>query len=122
MTRVLCAVALTGIVATGSSMSAHHSYSSYDTTRVVEIEGTIEDFQMISPHSLLTVRDRDGRAYTFEWLATNGMKRWGIESDTLKKGEHVVAGGNPRRDFDESGILNCRSVRRPSDGWKWPNR
>jgi hypothetical protein len=118
MKRLLGALALIAVAATGR-VAAHHSYAAYDTTRLVEIEGVVEDFQMMSPHSLLKVTDDNGRSYTFEWLATNGMRRWGIESDTIKKGERVVAGGHPRRDFDESAILNCRSVRRMSDGWTW---
>jgi hypothetical protein len=122
MTRTLIAVAIAASLAGASRVSAHHSYAAYDTTRLVEIEGTIEEFQYLSPHSLLRVRDRDGRLYVFEWLAINAMKRWSIEADTLKKGEHVIVGGNPRRDFDESGIVNCKSVRRPADDWKWPNR
>ena len=122
MKHVLCAVALIGAVASATPVFAHHSYAAYDTTRLVEIAGVVEGFQMLSPHSLLTVRADDGRVYTFEWLATNGMRRWGIEHDTLKKGERVVVGGHPRRDFDETSVLNCKSVRRASDGWTWPNR
>jgi uncharacterized protein DUF6152 len=118
MTRVFGALALVAVAATGR-VSAHHSYAAYDTTRLVDIEGVVEDFQWISPHSLLKVKADDGRVYTFEWLATNAMRRWGIEPDTLKRGDRVVAGGHARRDFAESAILNCRSVRRMSDGWAW---
>jgi Family of unknown function (DUF6152) len=118
MKRVLWALVLVGVIATGHA-SAHHSYAAYDTTRIVEIEGIVEEFQMISPHSLLKVRDDNGRTYTFEWLATNAMQRWGITPDTIKTGDRVIVGGHARRDFDESRILNCRSVRRMSDGWTW---
>jgi hypothetical protein len=118
MKRTLYAVALLVAVATGR-LWAHHSYAEYDTTRVVEIEGVVEDFKMISPHSLLKVKADDGRVYTFEWLATNAMQRWGIQPDTIKKGDRVVAGGHARRDFADTAILNCRSVRRMSDGWTW---
>jgi hypothetical protein len=118
MKRVLSALIVVGVIAT-VSLSAHHSYSAYDTTHLVEIAGVVERFQMMSPHSLLTVQDDDGRTYTFEWLATNAMQRWGIAPDTIKTGDRVIVGGHPRRDFDESRILNCRSVRRMSDGWTW---
>jgi uncharacterized protein DUF6152 len=118
MKPIVCSLTLVAIVAS-ARLSAHHSYADYDTTRLVEIEGVVEEFRMISPHSLLKVKADDGRVYTFEWLATNAMRRWGIEPDTLKTGDRVVAGGHARRDFAESAILNCRSVRRMSDGWAW---
>jgi Family of unknown function (DUF6152) len=118
MKRVLWTLVLVGVVATGR-VAAHHSYAAYDTTRLVEIEGVVEDFQMLSPHSLLKVKDDNGRVYTFEWLATNGMRRLGIEQDTIKKGERLVASGHARRDFDESSILNCKLVKRMSDGRTW---
>jgi len=117
MKSILWALAIVGIVATGR-VSAHHSYAAYDTARLVDIEGVVEDFQVISPHSLLKVKADDGRVYTFEWLATNGMTRLGVAQDTIKKGERLVASGNPRRDFDESSIVNCKLVRM-SDGRTW---
>jgi uncharacterized protein DUF6152 len=118
MTRVFGALALVAVAATGR-VSAHHSYAAYDTTRLVDIEGVVEDFQWISPHSLLKVKADNGRVYTFEWLATNGMRRLGVEPDTIKKGDRLVGSGHPRRDFDESSVLNCKLVRRMSDGRTW---
>jgi hypothetical protein len=122
-TRYVCGVLVAvAVLFGGAPVIAHHSYGDYDNTRVVEIEGVIEGLQLISPHSLLKVRGDDGRVYTFEWLAVRGLQRWGIGTDTLHKGDRVIAGGNPRRDFEASSLLNCRSVQRPSDGWKWPVR
>ena len=119
MKRTLCTAAI--IAATmGGSTSAHHSYAAYDRSRIVEIEGVIEDFEQVAPHSLLKVRADDERLYTAEWLAPIGLRRAQIEPDTLKKGDRVVLTGNPRRDFDETSVLNFKSVRRLDDGWKWP--
>ena len=119
MKRVLCAVAIIAAT-TGTSTFAHHSYAAYDTARIVEIEGVIENFEWIAPHSLLKVRAADARLYTAEWRAPIGLQRAGIERDTLKTGERIAITGNPRRDFDESGVVNFKSVRRLADGWKWP--
>jgi hypothetical protein len=119
--QALCAVAIIAATA-GSSTSAHHSYAVYDTTRLVEVEGIIEEFEWIAPHSLLRVRTDEARLYTAEWRPPIGLERVGIERDTLKKGDRIVITGNPRRDFDESGIVNFKSVRRLADGWEWPAR
>jgi hypothetical protein len=104
----------------GTSASAHHSYSSYDVQRLVEIEGVLEDLVWVSPHSLFKVRTDEGRLYTGEWRAPIAMQRVGMSHDTLQKGERIILAGNPKRDFDESGILNVKAIRRPSDGGQWP--
>ena len=119
MKRGLCTVAIIAAMA-GGQVSAHHKYATYKTDRIVEIEGVIEDFEVMAPHSLLKVRDGEGHLYTAEWQSPIGMKRSGIDAGTLRKGDRVVLKGNPRGDFAESGVVNCRSVTRPADGWTWP--
>ena len=47
-----------------------------------------------------------GRLYTDEWLATPTLKRSNNEATTLKAEERVVIRGNPRRDFDQGGVMN----------------
>jgi|SRR5687768_12539063 len=122
MNRVLFALTI-AIVAAGSSLAAHHSYSAYDRTRLVEIEGVIDEFEWRAPHSLLKVKDDDDRLYIFEWQAPLWLQqRAGVQQDTLKKGDRIVVAGNPHRGFDENRILNFKSVRRLADGWQWPNR
>jgi hypothetical protein len=120
MTRVLLAVAFVGVAA-GVSVSAHHSYSAYETDRIVEVQGVLEDFEWIAPHSLIKIKDEEGRLYIFEWQAPFSLQRRGIQQDTLKKGDHLVLTGNPHRGFEENRILNFKSVKRPADGWKWPS-
>jgi hypothetical protein len=121
MKHVVAALALTTLAA-GSSLLAHHSYSAYDMNRIVEVEGVLEEFSLISPHSLVKVTDRDGRRYIFEWRAAHALQREGVNQDTFTKGDRLIIAGNPHRDFDANRILNSTSVRRPADGWTWPNR
>jgi hypothetical protein len=125
MTRSLLAVVAVAILA-GGSAAAHHSYAAFHLDQIIEIEGVLEDFEYVYPHSLLKVRT-SAALYTGEWAGPRVLQRSGIQSDTLKKGDRVILTGNPRRDIVESGILNVKSVRRPSDGWSWgagvrPNR
>jgi Family of unknown function (DUF6152) len=120
MTRIFVAlfVAVAGAAVT---VSAHHSYSAYELDRLVEVEGVIAEFEWRAPHSLLKVKADDGGLYIFEWRAPFGLQRAGIEQDTLKTGDRVFVTGNPHRGFNENRILNFKSVRRPADGWRWPN-
>jgi hypothetical protein len=108
-------------VAAGSSLSAHHSYSAYDTDRIMHVEGVLEAFDWVAPHSLIKVKDDDGRLYVFEWQAPVSLQRRSVQQDTLKKSDRLFLTGNPHRGFEENRILNLKSVSRPLDGWKWPN-
>jgi len=119
MTRLLVFTIV--VAAAGISVSAHHSYSVYDTDRIMEVQGVLEEFAWVAPHSLITVKDEDGRLYIFECQAPFPLQRRGVQHYTLKKGDRLVLTGNPHRNFDENRILNFKSIRRPADGWKWPN-
>ena len=120
MTRGLLVVAIVAAAAS-ISVSAHHSYSAYDTGRIMEVEGVLDSFEWIAPHSLIKLKDDDGHLYIFEWQAPFTLQRRGIQEDTLKKGDRLVVTGNPHRDFETNRILNFKSVRRSADGWKFPN-
>jgi Family of unknown function (DUF6152) len=50
MKRALCALLLTAVA--GTSVIAHHSYAAYDRERVIDVEGDVESFEWISPHSV----------------------------------------------------------------------
>ena len=121
MTRIILALTVAAALCTGVSLSAHHSYSAYERDRIVEVQGVLEEFEWVAPHSLLKVKDDEGRLYIFEWQAPFSLQRRGVREDTLKPGDRLVVAGNPHRGFDENRILNFKSVRRPADGWKWPN-
>lgn len=117
MKRTLAA-SLVAVVISGSVAAAHHSYGAYDRKRVVEIDGTLESFEIINPHSLLKIRSGDA-VYAFEWAATRGIERLGIGHGTFKAGDRLIVGGSPRRDFEETLLLTIQSVHRPADGWRW---
>jgi hypothetical protein len=120
MTRGLLVFAIVAAAA-GASLSAHHSYSAYDTNTLIEVLGELDEFEWVAPHSLLKVKDDAGRLYIFEWQAPFSLQRRGIQQETLRKGDRVIVTGNPHRDFETNRILNFKSVKRPADGWKWPN-
>jgi Family of unknown function (DUF6152) len=120
MRHALFALAIAAAAA-ATPLSAHHSYSGYDTDRLVEVQGVLEAFEWVAPHSLLKVKDDEGSLHIFEWQAPFSLQRRGVQEDTLKKGDRLVVAGNPHRGFDENRILNLKSVRRPADGWKWPS-
>ena len=118
--RRMIAASLGAAIVFSALVSAHHSYAAYDMKRLVEVDGTLEAFEWISPHSLLRVRSH-GVLYSFEWRAAFAMERIGVQRDSLKAGDRLILTGNPRHDIDETGVVNLKSVLRPSDGWGWAN-
>jgi hypothetical protein len=108
-------------ITAATSLSAHHSYAAYEMAQLLEIEGTLDEFDWRAPHSMLRIISDEGALYIFEWQASGSLQRRGIRSDTLKKGDRVVVAGNPHREFERNRIVNLKSAQRPADGWKWPD-
>lgn len=118
MRTAACALAV--LCAWSLSLAAHHSYASYDTARTVTVEGVLEEFVWVAPHSLIKLRGDDGRLYTAEWRAPGALGRIGVKKDTLKPGDRLALKGNPRRDFADTGIMSFKAIRRELDGWVFP--
>jgi len=119
--RRLLGVVLGGVLASGATASAHHSFAAtYITDKTIKIEGEITNFMFRNPHSFVHVMapDDKGQAqrWAIEWAAAGQLN--GVSSKTLKPGDHVVITGNPGRTVEDH-RLRMRSILRPSDGWKW---
>lgn len=115
------AVILAGLGAT--SALAHHSFSAtYDETKEEKIEGTVVQFMMRNPHSMLQVdvKGADGAThrYAIEWAGATGLTGEGITSKTIRVGDVVVVKGNPGRNKTEF-RLRMLGIDRPKDGWHW---
>jgi len=81
---------------------AHHSFNTFfDMSKTVEIEGVVQSFRLVSPHSemMVDVPDTGGKAVTWRITARTGAvnaKRegWKVEEFIGKK---VKVEGNPSR-------------------------
>lgn len=87
---------------------AHHSFSlSFDMTRKIELRGTVIDFTLRSPHSLMVIEGRqyvDGRPvgeperWEIESFARGSLSALGITRDTFKPGDSVALLANPNHE------------------------
>lgn len=110
---------LAAVMATGSSLDAHHSYTNFDIEKTVSIEGEMLELQYVNPHVVLTVRTSTG-IYTAVWESpTNIARRGPFSATTLKAGDRVVVVGSPSRSPEARTLARLRAVVRPSDGWHW---
>jgi hypothetical protein len=108
----------TGLILAGS-LYAHHSYSAYQTDLKVSIEGTITKIDFVNPHVILEIKTRDGE-YTAEFPGVTSLSRDNFKAYTLKVGDYVIAKGSPMKDREIKRISLMTELRRPSDGWVWP--
>jgi hypothetical protein len=66
-------------IATASTAFAHHSHPLvYDSCKSIMVEGRVERVEYKNPHSIILVTQDDGRAYTVDWLALDGLTRNGL--------------------------------------------
>ena len=111
-------LALCIALAAAGTLSAHHSYASFERDQTVTVEGRIDKVSFVNPHVLLTIQSTS-ETYTVEWLAVQALERAGITNAVLKTGDHIVVSGSPKKDPTDHTISLVKEVRRPSDGWHW---
>ena len=87
------AISLASLSVAAGSAFAHHSFAQYDAGRSVTIEGTIVEYNWVSPHSwiVLAVQDESGESveWTLELESVGNIYRRGWRPDTIKPGDHA---------------------------------
>jgi len=113
------------LVAGASAAFAHHSFSAaYDNTKRIEVEGVVREFVWRNPHSFVRIDVTNAQGETerwnLEWGSSNQLSaaKYPVTRTTLKAGDRIIAGGEPRRDPAIKG-LRVFSIQRPIDGWMW---
>jgi hypothetical protein len=126
MKRTLLMLGAAGVLLGGvSAVFAHHSFTAaYDNTKRVEVEGVVREFIWRNPHSFLRmdVTNKEGKVETWslEWGSSSQLSaaKYPVTRTTIKAGDRIIAGGEPRRDPAVRG-LRVFSIKRPVDGWMW---
>ena len=100
--------AVLGVVG-DASLSAHHSYATFDRTKEITLTGVVKEFQWTNPHAWIQIVAVDEKGRQTEWGlecgSPNMMARTGWKSSTLKPGDKVVAIANPLKSGRPNGSL-----------------
>jgi hypothetical protein len=108
MTRLIVAMlSVLGLTGAGEAQ-AHHSFSMFDTSREVVIDGVVKDFQWTNPHTWLLLAVGDGGKeveWSIEGAGPNNLVRFGWKRTSLKPGDHVLAVIHPLKDGQIGGSL-----------------
>jgi hypothetical protein len=87
-----------GVLLVSLSAFAHHGEANYDTSAVVDVKGTVSDFQFINPHVLIHIDAKDSSGnvenWTCEATSPNFLLRRGWTKSTLKPGDEITASGH----------------------------
>src|SRR5882672_8637712 len=75
---------------------AHHSFAMFDQSKVIQLSGTVKQYELVNPHvwlHLTVVNDKgDAAAWTFEGGSSSQMVRLGWTKDIVKAGDKVEIG------------------------------
>jgi hypothetical protein len=101
-------LALLALAAIQTAVFAHHSAAMFDNTKVLEISGTVKEFQWTNPHIWIQVNVQ-GTAGVQEWSieggGPNNLSRQGWRPTTFKPGQAVTFRINPMRDGTPAGLF-----------------
>lgn len=84
---------MAGVLAVGGQALAHHGVSAYDVLHPITIDGTVTEFDLQNPHSMLfmDVKNKDGNVvhWSIETAAPAGIKAPGGLKNMLKPGDKI---------------------------------
>ena len=116
-TPVTVAVTILAALVFPVVVAGHHSIAGmYDNQRPVTIDGVVTQFQFVSPHPYLDLRDaRTSQTWRFEMDSRGELGRIGMDEQTLKPGDRlVVIGSLARREPNKAYV---ERLQRPADGY-----
>ena len=91
--RLAMLLAAGALVLIAAPTLAHHSFAMFDRTNQVDLEGVVQEFRFVNPHTFiyLAVKQDDGSTVTWalEGQSPSLLVRDGWSSKTLKPGDEL---------------------------------
>jgi hypothetical protein len=104
---IVLTIGALAILISAQPAAAHHSGAGFDGTKVVEIKGTIKEFQFKNPHTWIQIVVDDGSGKTTEWSlewgSPNQLGRMGYRPSSFPAGAKVTVRLNPVRNGSPAG-------------------
>lgn len=117
-----CAAAI-GFLATALAtgvVNAHHSAAAAFTTNIIEVEGTVTEFNFTNPHIdvFFDVIGEDGEVtqWSASGSAANLMRRRGWTAETIQPGQYLRFSGREARNEVPMVLLGTIAELNPADG------
>lgn len=92
----------------GNGMAiAHHSFAMFDKDKTRVLNGVVKSYQQVNPHGYLQLMVTTSTGKVQEWSieasAVAVMKKYKIDTDTFKPGDHITVTINPLRNGTTGG-------------------
>jgi hypothetical protein len=103
---IVLALAICAALLSVQPAAAHHSGAGFDPTKVVEIKGTIKEFQFKNPHTWIQILvEESGKTteWSLEWGSPNQLGRMGYRPSSFPAGAKVTVRLNPMRNGAPAG-------------------
>ena len=104
---ILLAGGVAGLVLTGASAQAHHSFAMFDGDKVLTLEGTVREFQWTNPHTWTQLQVKNDQGAVEEWAiegaSLNALARQGWKRTSLKPGDKVSIKIHPLKSGEKGG-------------------
>jgi hypothetical protein len=101
------ALTVLATLAAAAPALAHHSTATFDMEKIVEITGTVADFQWTNPHTWTNVNVEGEAAglYGLEGMSPNYLARNGWTKRTLQPGDKITFAVHPLKDGRKGGFM-----------------
>jgi hypothetical protein len=81
------------LVLTANPAPAHHSFSMFDFDRPTELDGTVQEFRYVNPHTMLLLKVKGADGHTVTWslegMGPTALEARGWNRRTLKPGDQI---------------------------------
>jgi hypothetical protein len=107
--------AFAALLAASSPANAHHSFAMFDQANEVDLEGVVQEFRYVAPHSfiVLQVKQDDGtmESWTLEGVSPGDLARDGWSRTSLKPGDEIKVRIAPLRSGAPGGAWVTKKIK-----------
>lgn len=97
------------VLASGTLLAHHGTGISYDTSKSVELKGTVTEFVWKNPHAHILFDVKEGSGNVVKWAAEGSSPtNWGRQGwtrTTLKPGDEITITVNPSKAGTNVGVV-----------------
>jgi hypothetical protein len=107
-------IAVAALLTAASPTKAHHSFAMFDQANEIDLEGVVQEFRYVAPHTfiVLEVKQNDGttESWTLEGVSPGDLARDGWSKTSLKPGDEIKVRVAPLRSGAPGGAWVTRKI------------
>jgi len=104
--KTLAVAGIAAVAACAIPANAHHSFAMFDALKIVQLDGTVKEFQWTNPHAWIVLNVKtgaDSKEWAIEMNGPTGLARQGWVPKTLTPGMPIKVHVHPLRDGKNGG-------------------